>query len=99
MQQTIDKTLDGLTLSAELDSIAAGINSVFIYLKEWDSPDRVYDQPSADTLAETLFGLERHLLRVSEDCLTYIGILEAQMKEITGSNAAGVLDTLQNAER
>lgn len=80
---------DALTMSAELDSIAAGINSVFIFLKEWNSPERKYDQPTPDTLAETLFGLEHHLLRVSEDYLTYTGQLEDQLKEYVGSDRKG----------
>lgn len=70
---------DGCDLAAELESVAAGISTVSTYLKDWDSATRQFDQPSAESLAETLFGLERHLMRVSEDFLMYTEWLEEQL--------------------
>lgn len=73
------KMLDGCDLAAELESVAAGMSTVSTYLKDWDSAIRQFDQPSAESLAETLFGLERHLMRVSEDFLMYTEWLEEQL--------------------
>ena len=83
-QTSIKKAIpDAVALSAELDSIAAGINLCFVIVKEWDDPKRPYDQPSAESLAEMLWGAEQHLLRVSEDWLIYTEMLEGRTKELS----------------
>ena len=83
-QTSISKAIpDAVDLSAELKSIAAGINLCFTIMKEWDNPQRPYDQPSAESLAEMLWGAEQHLLRVSEDWLIYTEMLEERVRELS----------------
>lgn len=86
---TKDKVPDTLTLAAEAEGIAAGINACFTFLKEWDDPERPHDQPSAGTLSDLLWGLEQHLLRLTEDWVCYTGQLEDQLKEYVGSDRKG----------
>ena len=81
--ESIDNVLD---LSAELKAIAAGLNACFTFLKEWDSPERKYDQPSPETLAEMIYGLERHLLRVSEEWLSFSNAQEDRINKLVASN-------------
>lgn len=59
--------MNTLELSAELESIAAGLDACYLLLKEWDDPNRQHDQPSAEQVATALYGLEKHLLRVSKE--------------------------------
>ena len=76
-----NKAPEAIDLCAEMEGIAAGIHACYLIAKEWDSPSRQYDQPTGETMGEVLFGLERHLLRVSEDFLIYTELLEGQIKD------------------
>lgn len=72
---------DALTLSAELDGIAAMANCLAILIQDGGRAyDRAYDKPSEDILAEALYSINHHISRVSEDWLIYSEMLEESIK-------------------
>lgn len=75
---------DAFQLHTELDGIGHNLNCILNLIKDREEIPK-YDQPSMTAICETLYSLQEHIFRISEDWMIHTEHLEERVKELSSS--------------
>ena len=79
---------DAFQLHTELDGIGHNLNCILNLIKDREKIPK-YDQPSMTAICETLYSLQEHIFRISEDWMIHTELLEERVKELSSSQPTG----------
>lgn len=84
---------DAFQLHTELDGVGHNLNCILNLIKDREGVPK-YDQPSMDAICETLYSIQEHVFRISEDWMLYTEMLQQRVKELTAGQ-----ETRQSADK
>ena len=76
---------DAFQLHTELDGVGHNLDCILTLIKDLEGMIPQYDQPSMDAICETLYSIQEHIFRISEDWMLISEKLQQQISDLSVS--------------